>query len=82
MPAGPAVMISAPAPAVSVEVNAETAKAVNQPVMAARGGGVPYMVAGLALFVAGLIIDDNDAGTVLVLAGAGIGAYGLYLHFR
>lgn len=46
-----------------------------------RGSGTGYMIAGAALFVAGLLVE-GDAGTILVLAGAGIGAYGLYLHFR
>jgi hypothetical protein len=50
-------------------------------VFAARSSGSTYMIVGLALFVAG-IIADGDAGTVLILAGAGIGAYGLYLHFQ
>ena len=49
--------------------------------MVSRGGGMGYMIAGGALFVAGLLVD-GDAGTILVLSGAGIGAYGLYLHFR
>jgi hypothetical protein len=37
------------------------------------------MIVGGAALVAGLIVGD-DAGTVLILAGAGIGGYGLYLH--
>jgi len=40
-----------------------------------------FMVAGAALFLAG-IIAGGDAGAVLMLGGAGIGAYGVYLHFR
>ena len=52
-----------------------------EPVMINRGGGMGYMLAGAALFVAGLVVD-GDAGTIMVLAGAGIGAYGLYVHFR
>ena len=28
------------------------------------------------------VVDDDDASTVLILAGAGLGAYGLYLRFR
>jgi len=39
------------------------------------------MIAGAALFVAG-ILTNGDAGAVLMLAGAGVGAYGVYLHFR
>lgn len=86
MPTGNAVMATTPAAAATSAEKAAQDKTAeekaNQPVMAARGSGVGYMIAGLALFVAGLVIDDNDAGTVLILAGAGIGAYGLYLHFR
>lgn len=85
MPAGNAVLATTPAPIATTAENVSEEKGadnVNQPVMAARGQGVGLMIAGLALFVAGLVIDDNDAGTVLVIAGAGIGAYGLYLYFR
>jgi hypothetical protein len=39
------------------------------------------MFVGGALFVAGLLAG-GDAGTLLVVAGAGIGAYGLYLYLR
>lgn len=46
-----------------------------------RGTGTGLMIAGGALFVAGLLIGD-DAGTVLAVAGAAIGAYGLYIYFR
>lgn len=65
------------APAVS-EASAARLSAGPQ---AYHGSGTGYMIAGAALFVAGLLVD-GDAGTVLILAGAGIGAYGLYLHFR
>jgi hypothetical protein len=37
------------------------------------------MIVGGAALVTGLVVGD-DAGTVLILAGAGIGGYGLYLH--
>jgi hypothetical protein len=66
----------APAPVVTA-----TESDVAQPVVAARGAGVGLMIAGGALFVAGLIIG-NDAGTVLAVTGAAIGAYGLYQYFR
>jgi len=42
--------------------------------------GVPLMVAGGILFVAGAIVS-GDAGTILLLGGAGIGAYGAYMYF-
>lgn len=81
MPAGAAVMVTAPAPEPAPSEKAADMTA-HQPVMANGRAGIGYMIAGLALFVAGAVIDDGDAGTVLMLAGAGIGAYGLYLHFR
>lgn len=46
-----------------------------------RGRSVGLMIAGAALFVAGVIVE-GDAGTVLMVSGAVIGAYGIYLHFR
>ena len=39
------------------------------------------MIVGGAAFVAGAIIGD-DAGTVMMVAGAGVGLYGLYLYLR
>jgi hypothetical protein len=49
---------------------------------AAPGGqSVALMIAGGALFVAGAIVG-GDAGTLLMVGGAGIGAYGIYLYFR
>ena len=45
------------------------------------GKPVALMIVGGALFVAGLLVED-DVGTALAVGGAIIGAYGLYLHFR
>jgi hypothetical protein len=39
------------------------------------------MIVGGAAFLAGAIIGD-DAGTVLMVGGAGVGLYGLYLYLR
>lgn len=46
-----------------------------------RRSGVPLMIVGGALFIGGLVIDD-DAGTLIAVAGLGIGAWGLYLYLR
>lgn len=81
MPAGVAALVTAPAAMVEKTETKETTPAPTV-VVARRSSGVGLMIAGGALFVAGLLVDDDDAGTVLVLAGAGIGAYGLYLYFR
>jgi hypothetical protein len=42
--------------------------------------GVPFMVAGGILFVAGAIVG-GDGGTLLMVGGAGIGAFGAYKYF-
>lgn len=42
--------------------------------------GVPFMIAGGIAFLAGAIVGD-DAGTVLMLGGAGLGAYGAFVYF-
>lgn len=76
MPAGTGLTVTAPAAA---EARSETA--VNQPVMQRGGRGTGYMIAGAALLVAGLLIE-GDAGTLVAVGGAAIGAYGLYLYFR
>ena len=56
-----------------------TAPAIIAP-MAPSGQSVALMIAGGALFVAGAIAGD-DVGGLLMLGGAVIGAYGVYLHF-
>jgi hypothetical protein len=59
-----------------------TKPAQPQPVMAGHHGpGFGLLIAGGALFVAGLL-TGGTAGTVMDLAGAGIGAYGLYVYFK
>lgn len=44
---------------------------------ASRTNATAMMVVGLAAVVVGVAVGD-DAGTILVLAGSGIGLYGLY----
>jgi hypothetical protein len=39
------------------------------------------MLVGGAIFLAGAIIGD-DAGTIIMIGGAGIGIYGLYLYLQ
>jgi hypothetical protein len=71
------VKLLAPAPA-----HANTTEAApGQPLMQRRGAGVGLMIAGGALFIAGLIVG-GDAGTVVAVTGAAIGAWGLYQYFR
>lgn len=57
------------------------AEEVAAPVMQARNRrGIPLMAAGLGLLVAGAIIG-GDTGTIVMVSGAAIGAYGMYLYF-
>ena len=74
-----AAALLAPAQAEIAEESREVAPASAN--MAPSGTGTGLMIAGAALFVAGLIVGD-DAGTLLAVTGAAIGAYGLYLYFR
>jgi hypothetical protein len=39
------------------------------------------MIVGGAIFVAGAIIGD-DAGTIIMIGGAAVGIYGLYLYLQ
>jgi hypothetical protein len=67
---------------VTAPISLDHTTKLNTPNAAAyRSAGTAYMIVGAALFAGGLIAG-GDAGTVMILAGAGFGAYGLYLHFR
>jgi hypothetical protein len=78
MPANAAALIAPVAPEETrmTAVESDVAHTIAQ----SRGTGTGLIIAGGALFVAGLLVGD-DAGTVLAVAGAAIGAYGLYLYF-
>lgn len=43
-------------------------------------GGIPYMAAGGALFVAGAIAGDT-AGALMMVGGGVIGSYGIFRYF-
>ncbi|HEX6559098.1 MAG TPA: hypothetical protein VF021_06530 [Longimicrobiales bacterium] len=75
MPEGAALTLTAPV------AEAPAATRTPKPVAVEHGTSIAYMIVGGALFAGGLIAG-GDAGTVLILAGAGVGAYGLYLYFR
>ena len=59
------------------------AREAGQAVAAAgsRQNGKVYMIVGGAAFLAGAIIG-KDAGTIIMIGGAGIGIYGLYLYLQ
>ncbi|MGH7469100.1 MAG: hypothetical protein ACRENP_14180 [Longimicrobiales bacterium] len=61
-------------------VKAESKRPAQPSLAGARGQSVALMIAGGAVFLAGAIIG-GDAGTLLMVGGAVVGGYGLYLHF-
>ncbi|MGH7665298.1 MAG: hypothetical protein ACRENI_13565 [Gemmatimonadaceae bacterium] len=78
---GPSVYASTaalPAPASSLDVG-DLTPAVALP--QSRGGGISkpavLMIVGAAALITGAVID-GDEGTIIMIAGAGIGLYGLY----
>lgn len=57
----------------------------NEPSMVAQrrpfGTSQTLMIVGGAAFLTGVVVGD-DAGAVMMVAGAGVGLYGLYLYLR
>ena len=83
-PAGPTLgaarlAADAPTPALSAEERHEPPNAFRN----GAGFGQPeaLMIVGGAAFLAGALIGD-DAGTIVMVGGAGIGLYGLYLYLQ
>lgn len=73
----PALALPAARPAALVaRTTSEPAKAPRLPQSSNRTN-TALMLVGLATILVGTAVDD-DAGTVLILSGAGIGLYGLY----
>ena len=82
-PAAPTIMALA-APAMEATVAFRPAHQQIAPVVRRRESfsrPVTLMIVGGALIVTGLVVG-GDASTILYLAGAGIGGYGVYLHLQ
>jgi hypothetical protein len=77
MPQATTTLLAPPSAATTNAINSNTETTAMMP----RGAGTGLIIAGGALFVAGLIIG-GDPGTLLAVAGAAVGAYGLYQYFR
>jgi hypothetical protein len=75
---GPLVSSAAIAP--QLDISGESSGALAAP-RRPFGLSQTLMIVGGAAFVAGAIIGD-DAGTVMMVAGAGVGLYGLYLYLH
>lgn len=68
------------APAVSTRFDAATEPYRQVEIDDEDDDGIPYMIAGGIAFLAGAIVGD-DVGTILMLGGAGVGAYGAFIYF-
>ena len=80
----PAAMIAGPVAAPSA------LKTAAAPVLPSSGSALAQarvgraerlMLIGLAIVVVGAVVD-GDAGTIVMLSGAGVGLYGLYLYLQ
>lgn len=76
--AGPTMQTAAIAPKLDIPGDAN---ATLVPPRRPFGTSQTLMIVGGAAFLAGAIVGD-DAGTVMMVAGAGVGLYGLYLYLR
>ena len=81
----PAVVDAGPTvAAAAVAVQARTTATADAAAVQSRAGlgqSRALMLVGLATFIAGAVIG-NDAGTIIMIAGAGIGLYGLYQYLQ
>ena len=72
-------------PSAGLLLASPTVQAESEPMLldaaAVSGQGTALAIVGGALFVGGLIAG-GDAGTAMIVVGAGVGAYGLYLMLR
>jgi hypothetical protein len=79
-PRGPTIESAVVGPrAVHMDMDPASADALAQ--QGGFGRAETYMIVGGAAFVAGLLIGD-DAGTVVMVGGALMGLYGLYLYLQ
>lgn len=80
--AGPTVAAAAVAvqalPAATADASAEAAAMQSR---MGLGQSRALMFVGLATFIAGAVIG-NEAGTIIMIAGAGIGLWGLYQYLQ
>ena len=81
-----AVRATAESPAVDVASRPLSSAAANAPTNAlparnSQGQPKALMIVGGAAFIAGALIGDT-AGTAIMIGGAGVGLYGLYLYLQ
>jgi hypothetical protein len=78
-PAGPTVLAATVAVRPDLRMDAAVPRALDLRQRLRRSETL--MIVGGAIFLAGAIIGD-DAGTIIMIGGAGIGIYGLYLYLQ
>ena len=79
VPAAAALRLTSPTPApVRDKVDADL---LDPRRFNSRAPGATLMIIGGAAIVAGILVGDSG-GTVLILGGIGLGAYGFYLYNR
>ncbi len=81
LPGGPALSAAAISPRFTLANGSRTASELAVPQRRPFGLSQTLMIVGGATFLAGAIIG-GDAGTVIMIGGAGVGLYGLYLFLR
>lgn len=78
IPATPAPTLAAPQPAgLTRHQDAAPLPAPRVPRASTRTN-TALMVTGLAAVLVGAVVDDNDAGSILIVGGAVVGLIGLY----
>lgn len=77
---GPTVLAASAAVRPDLRMDATVPRALDVSQQALRRSEA-LMIVGGAIFLAGAIIGD-DAGTIIMIGGAGIGIYGLYLYLQ
>jgi hypothetical protein len=80
-PAGPSIAAEAVAARPAATRHAEDSTLAPMRRRAQFSQGQTLMIVGGAAFVAGALIGD-DAGTVVMIGGAVVGLYGLYLYLQ
>ncbi len=64
-----------------VKVDAST-KVTAAPIRRGAGQDVAFMVVGVGAMIAGALIDNNTASTIIIIGGAAMALYGLYNYLE
>ena len=64
-----------------VKVDAST-KVTAAPIRRGAGQDVAFMVVGVGAMIAGALIENNTASTIIIIGGAAMALYGLYNYLE